>query len=79
MAFFDLLKALLVSDNGFFCIQKSELKIKPAGVFVMSCVDEFYPALRKNIFVAKKAVKQYFTYFSMARGRAVTHFVTKDS
>jgi hypothetical protein len=38
----------------------------------MSCVDEFYPALRKNIFVAKKAVKQYFTYFSMARGRAVT-------
>jgi hypothetical protein len=29
----------------------------------MNCVDGFYAALRKNIFLAKKAVKQFFTYF----------------
>ena len=72
MSFFDSQEALLVGNNGFFGIQKGELRIKPADVFVMSCVDEFYVALRKNIFLAKKAVKKIFTYFSMMGERAVT-------
>jgi len=34
----------------------------------MSCVDGFYAEARKNIFLAKKTVKKFFTYFSMTRG-----------
>ena len=68
MAFFGLQEALLAGDNGFFGIRKGELRIKPSGSFVMSCVEGFYTAARKNIFLAKKVVKQFFTYFSMTRG-----------
>jgi hypothetical protein len=45
-----------------------ELKIKPAGAFVMSCADGFYAAARKDIFLAKKSVKQFFTYFFNVEG-----------
>ena len=72
MAFFGLQEAHLASGNGFFGIRKGELRIKPAGVFVMSCVDEFYAATRKNIFLVKKVVKQFLTYFSMMGGRVVS-------
>lgn len=68
MAFFDPQEAFLAGDNGFFSARKGALRIKPAGVFVMSCVDGFYAEARKNIFLAKKVVKQFFTYFSMTRG-----------
>ena len=68
MAFFGLQEALLAGDNGFFGIRKGELRIKPSGSFVMSCVEGFYTTARKNIFLAKKVVKQFFTYFSMTRG-----------
>lgn len=57
MAFFDHQEALLGVGNGFFGAQKVGLRIKPAGVFVMSCVDGFYAKVRRNIFLAKKAVK----------------------
>ncbi|MFI3136845.1 MAG: hypothetical protein QX197_08705 [Methylococcaceae bacterium] len=68
MAFFGLQEAPLAGDNGFFGVRKIELRIKPAGGFVMNCVDEFYAATRKNIFLAKKAIKKYFNYFSMTKG-----------
>ena len=68
MAFFGLQEAPLAGDNGFFGVRKIELRIKPVGCFVMNCVDEFYAATRKNIFLAKKSVKKYFNYFSMTKG-----------
>ena len=55
----------------FLVSERVELRIKPAGVFVMSCVNEFYAAVRKNIFLAEKAVKQFFTYFFNAHGERV--------
>jgi hypothetical protein len=72
MAFFAPQEGFLAGDNGFFSARKGALRIKPAGVSVMSCVDGFYAEARKNIFLAKKVVKQFFTYFSMTRGRVVT-------
>ena len=69
MAFFDLQEAPMADDNGFFDIRKGELRIKPAGIFVISCADGFYADARKDAFLVKKAVKQFFIYFSMMRGR----------
>lgn len=69
MAFFDPQEAFLAGDNGFFSARKGALRIKPVGVFVMSCVDEFYAEARKNIFLAKKVVKQFFAYFFNDEGR----------
>ena len=68
MAFFGLQKAHLAVDNGFFGLRNIELRIKLAGVFVMSCVDGFYAVTRKNILLMKKAVKQFIIYFSTAAG-----------
>jgi hypothetical protein len=76
MAFFDPWEVLLASDNGFYGVLKGELRIKPAGNFVMSCANGFYAAARKGIFLVKKAVKQLFIYFFNDEGeRAVTIFL----
>jgi hypothetical protein len=71
MAFFDPQEAPLAGGNGFFGIRKGELRIKPAGGFVISCADGFYADARKDTFLVKKAVKQFFIYFSMMRGEGV--------
>jgi len=71
MAFFDPQEAPLAGGNGFFGIRKGELRIKPAGSFVISCADGFYADARKDTFLVKKAVKQFFIYFSMMRGEGV--------
>ncbi|MFI3185255.1 MAG: hypothetical protein QX198_04675 [Methylococcaceae bacterium] len=69
MAFLGLQEALLAGGNGFFSARKIELRIKPAGVLITNCVDGFYTAARKDIFLVKKAVKKFFTYFFNAEGR----------
>ena len=63
MAFFGLQEAHLAGDNDFFGIRMMELRLKSAGVFVMSCVDGFYAAAIKNIYFVKNVVKKFFTYF----------------
>ena len=55
MAFFDPQEAPLAGGNGFFGIRKGELRIKPAGSFVISCADGFYADARKDTFLVKKA------------------------
>ena len=72
MAFFNPQEVTLAGGNGFFGIRKGDLRIKPADSFVISCADRFYADARKDTFLVKKAVKQFFIYFSMMRGAAVT-------
>jgi len=57
----------------FLVSERVELRIKPAGVFVISCVNGFYAAARNDVLLAKKAVKKFFTYFSMTRGASSYH------
>ena len=65
MAFFGPQEVPLAEDNGFFGIQKGALRIKPAGVFVMSRVDGFYAAARKNIFFGEKSCQViYYLFFN---------------
>jgi len=67
MAFFGLQEAHLAGDNDFFGIRMMELRLKSAGVFVMSRADGFYAAERKNIFLSKNPVKQFLISFSLTR------------
>lgn len=76
MAFFDPQGALLAGDNAFLGAERVWLRIRPAGVVVMSCVDEFYAVAGKNIFLTEKAVKHFFTYFFNNEGASSYNPIT---
>ena len=63
MAFFDPQEAPLAGGNGFFGIRKGELRIKPAGGFVISCADGFYADARKDTFLVKKLSSNFLFIF----------------
>ena len=71
MAFFDPQEAPLAGGNGLFGIRKGELRIKPAGSFVISCAYGFYADARKDTFFGKKSCQAIFYLFFNDEGEGV--------
>ena len=63
MAFFDRQEVSLVGGNGFFGTLMSELRIKSADSFVISCADGFYADARKDTFLVKKLSSNFLFIF----------------
>ena len=63
IAFFDLLEALLANEKEFFVSGWLSYGLGLAASSVMGCLDGFYTNLKNNIFLPKKAVKRFFTFY----------------
>jgi hypothetical protein len=79
MAFFDPQEAPLAGGNSFFCIRKGDLRIKPAGSFVISCTDGFYADARKDTFLVKKKLSSNFLFIFNDEGEGVVKGIFRDA
>lgn len=64
IAFFRPLGSALGVRKQIFGVRMVQLRIRADSAFVMNCPDRFYADVRKDIFLAKKAVKRFFIYLS---------------